>query len=282
MDGSRKNYEAAAQRLRAGIARRIRENDDRLEREGKDRQGFVSLTTRGTRLRVVDAHPLPYNEARRIMEGSRSAVAGRLEDNPDSPMKAEVPVLYERHSSDARKFRETITEGKESNQHGAAVYVYDEDEYRDEMRMFTTDDGRAGVALHGDDIVSVYSTSPPRQGNMVGALMSTAIEQGGRRCDCFDTRLPRMYARHGMVVVARIRWDDEHAPDDWDKETFAAYNGGEPDVVFMAFDPDAVNSNYVRDRNADVFGDYEAAAAHTERVVAANEERVRAALRARS
>ena len=46
-----------------------------------------------------------------------------------------------------------------------------------------------------------------------------AVEQGARRLDCFDTGngfLPRLYGRHGFQPVARVRWNDEYAPDDWD------------------------------------------------------------------
>jgi hypothetical protein len=37
--------------------------------------------------------------------------------------------------------------------------------------------------------------------------------------------------------VARLPWDDAFAPAGWDKAKFADYNGGEPDVVMMEYDP---------------------------------------------
>lgn len=59
----------------------------------------------------------------------------------------------------------------------------------------------------------------------------------GRRAGCASTGLfrhwkrflPRLYGRHGFQPVARVRWNDEYAPDDWDYGRL-----GRPDVVAMA------------------------------------------------
>lgn len=272
-------YREHAKRLQIGIARRLRENDARLEREGREPQGYITLGTGSARQRVVAAHPLPYSTAARLVEQSEAERDRKIAKGRNVIPQAGVPVLYERHPSDASAFRSGLVAGKESSRYGAAVYVYDEAEYREEMRMFSTPDGRAGVAVHGDDIVSVYSTPPPTHSNTVGPLIATAVTQGGRRCDCFDTNLPHLYAAEGMVPVARVRWDDQYAPEGWDKETFARFNGGEPDVVFMRYDPDAVGSEYQQDQDRDVFDDYDAAAAHTQQQVVEHEPQVRAALR---
>ena len=34
-----------------------------------------------------------------------------------------------------------------------------------------------------------------------------------------------------------MSWNDDYAPPGWDKQQFAKFNNGEPDVVFMAHDP---------------------------------------------
>lgn len=91
-------------------------------------------------------------------------------------------------------------------------------------------------ALYGDDIVSVLNDDAANRG-AVHAMLQLAIAEGGRRLDAFDTVLPGFYAAHGRKPVARLRWDDECAPPGWDKASYARYNGGEPDVVFMALDP---------------------------------------------
>jgi hypothetical protein len=101
--------------------------------------------------------------------------------------------------------------------------------------MFLTDDGRAGFALKPDgDIVSVFSKGPEVKG-AAHTMLEIAQQAGGVKLDCFDTVLPELYGKHGFKAVARMPWNDEYAPSGWDKATFAKYNNGEPDVVFMVY-----------------------------------------------
>ena len=74
----------------------------------------------------------------------------------------------------------------------------------------------------------------------------------GGGLDCFDTVLPAIYAKSGFVAVARLKWNDDYAPDDWNYTTYSAFNGGRPDVVFMAHDPAALGSRYQRRSGRDV------------------------------
>jgi hypothetical protein len=82
----------------------------------------------------------------------------------------------------------------------------------------------------------VYSDGTNK--NVTFALGSLAVEEGAVYADAFDTQLPHIYEDIGLKVVSRLKWDDAEAPFDWDKQTFERYNKGEPDVVFMAFDPE--------------------------------------------
>lgn len=155
-----------------------------------------------------------------------------------------TPTFYELGADGAPNFASSMTNLAERNPYHASVWVYGEDEYR-KMRLFTTEDGSAGFALKdGDEIVSVYSHGGPQNRAVGQALLATAVAQGGRRLDCFDTILPRLYARAGFVPVARLAWDDEEAPGGWDYDTYERFNNGRPDVVFMAYDPEAVDSAY--------------------------------------
>jgi hypothetical protein len=127
------------------------------------------------------------------------------------------------------------------------------------MRLFSTEDGTAGIALKPDgDIVSgfVYADSPHKRA--ISSMLSQMVELGGDRLDAFDTVLPGIYANSGFKPVARVRWDNEFAPDGWDKETYSKFNNGEPDVVIMAYDSDRVGSEY-DPTEGEVFDDYDAA-----------------------
>ena len=135
--------------------------------------------------------------------------------------------------SGASAFHGAISDAKNKNKYGASVYVYPEEDYSG-MRLFMTEDGSAGYALKPDgDVVSAFSS-----GNHPGVaqnLLLHSIEQGGQKLDAFDTVLPDLYATMGFREDARVKWDDGEAPDDWSKETFAAFNSGEPDVSLMSY-----------------------------------------------
>lgn len=146
-----------------------------------------------------------------------------------------TPTMYEISPEHAGFFRDRMNQLKENNKYHASVYVYEEDEYKT-MRMFITDDGEAGIALKEDgDIVSVFSSKRCRHKSPVYSMLATAVDQGGRKLDCFDTVLPKIYAQQGFVEVSRIQWDDQYKPEGWEYETYQQYNNGRPDVVFMEY-----------------------------------------------
>lgn len=154
-----------------------------------------------------------------------------------------APPLHELAPHDCGLYRAQMLELTRKNPHAASVYVYDEDQYR-AMRLLVTDDGKAGVALKGDEIVSVFAHKDCAHPRAARAMLRHATALGGHRLDCFDTVLPDLYADAGFVPVARLRWNDDYAPDGWDYDTFRAFDDGRPDVVFMAYDPDRVGGKY--------------------------------------
>ena len=147
----------------------------------------------------------------------------------------ESPVFYEISSDDAQTYADAIQASKDSTKFGAAVYVYPVEDYA-KMRLFLTQDGKSGIALKKDDIVSVFSGKPHR--GSANSSLQLAIQEGGRRLDAFDTVLPTLYHANGFKSVGRMTWNEDYKPDNWDKKTFEEFNGGEPDVVYMSYDPD--------------------------------------------
>src|SRR5690606_3369969 len=140
--------------------------------------------------------------------------------------------------------RDAMVASLENNPYAASVYIYDEEDYAG-MRLFLADDGKSGIALHdGDEIVSVFSDPRSKNKKVARHLISIAVENGGMRLDAFDTVLPSIYAKEGFVVKARLKWNDEYAPEGWDKEVFSKFNNGEPDVVFMQHIPGMEGNDY--------------------------------------
>ena len=170
----------------------------------------------------------------------------------------DAPKFYEltKGPAAAKLYHRLISEAQGANKAGAAVYVYEQPEYSD-MRLFLTEDGMSGFALKGDDIVSVFKHPNSQDRGVAVPLARLAVWAGGRRLDAFDTILPRLYSTAGFRVSTRMKWNDEYAPANWDKKEFAAFNNGEPDVVFMHYDP--TRSDFYTPGEGEYVDDYDAA-----------------------
>ncbi|GAA3134050.1 hypothetical protein GCM10020255_008590 [Rhodococcus baikonurensis] len=66
------------------------------------------------------------------------------------------------------------------------------------------------------------------------------------------------------MPVARLAWNDDYSPDGWDYQLFDTFNGGRPDVVFMAYDPGRVGGIY-NPGTADYVDDYDVGVARPRR-----------------
>ena len=126
-----------------------------------------------------------------------------------------------------------------------------QDERKSQCRIFLSEDKKSGFVIkNGDDLVSVFSARGTNSGD---AIVECAIAAGARRLDCFNTILPDLYARHGFVPVAKLKFNREFAPYDWDYDFFSGkqitgkrkdgsdkysinFNDGEPDIIFMVYD----------------------------------------------
>lgn len=137
----------------------------------------------------------------------------------------------------AAEFLARISAAKQANPAGASVAAYSADEYA-QMRLFLGGDGSFGFAIKPDgDIVSVFKHPDASIKNAAPLMIRAAVAQGGWKLDAFDTVLPKLYSVAGMKAVARLRFNDEYAPDGWSYERYAPFNAGRPDVVFMVYDP---------------------------------------------
>lgn len=165
-----------------------------------------------------------------------------------------VAELFEVDPNYTQVFRNELMWAMKDHPQGASVTIHDEDYYKQPgVRVFLTQDGKGGVALNGDEIVSGFMAidAVDANGGAITSMISKMVELGGRRLDAFDTRLPQLYARNGFRPVARLKWNDEYAPrteagaaKNWAKVDYERYNNGEPDVVFMAYDPERIWSEY--------------------------------------
>ena len=125
---------------------------------------------------------------------------------------------------------------------GSFVHAYDEISYSSMTLLLsstTIDEGTAafGLAIKSDtqEIVSVFkNTAQKTKESALDVLLPEAVSLGGRYLDCFDGMLPCLYAKYGFVPVAKLPFDPDYAPEDWNYARDKT-----PDIIFMAHCPAA-------------------------------------------
>ena len=227
-DGSNERYSGRVNKDLAAQLRSRFEGTPRVE-EGTAQQGNVGRRSGGVLANSVTGR-VPVSGTYSHSESVKALFNESGFDTPDFHELTRGPAA-------GKLYTRLINDSKQDNRFGASVYVYPEGEYQD-MRLFVTKDGMAGFALKGDDIVSAFKSPKSTDRGVAFSMIRMAVAIGGRRLDAFDTVLPSIYSVSGFKAVSRMRWNDEYKPDDWNKEVFKAFNGGEPDVVFMAYDKD--------------------------------------------
>jgi len=115
---------------------------------------------------------------------------------------------------------------------GAFLTEHDADELAGHD-IITAEGEQAAVAVSPEGDIQNLHAFPEDAADGVGeALLREAIARGGRTLDNYDTGLTDIYRRNGFREVARMDFDPEYAPENWDFDEF-----GQPDVLFMTFQP---------------------------------------------
>ena len=167
-----------------------------------------------------------------------------------------IPVVNQVDpKTSANSFSSDMASAMVDHPYGKQVTIQDPDNLQD-AKLYRTEFG-GGFAIKPDgDIIGVFqgANAPPKTSY---AMIQLAVEQGGKKLDAFNTMLPRIYETLGFRPVSRVKWDDTQAPDGWNKETFAEYNNGEPDLVFFVYDPNYFGG--VKIDELPIFTDYDEA-----------------------
>jgi hypothetical protein len=199
--------------------------------------------------------------------GSGNAGDGLLVLQPNPQSKARyteaglsLPAIREVPAQQsAAQYNADMTGAMQGHEFGAQVEVKSAEDLA-QARLFRTEDG-SGFAIKPDgDIVAVFAGAQSAKGSGY-SMLQAAVAAGGRKLDAFDTYLPKIYETVGFRPVARLPWNDEFAPPNWDKKTFSEFNNGEPDVVFFVYDPDYYGGAV----DVPTFNDYDKAVAEQDR-----------------
>ena len=121
-------------------------------------------------------------------------------------------------------------------------------------------DGYGFVGKDGN-IKGVFKDTASKAKGVADRILKKAVELGGIKLDNFDGYLTKIYKRNGFRVVSRVPFNEEYAPDGWDKEKH-----GTPDVVAMVYDPEG--KLQIEEKS---FDDYDEAMAYRDTYVNQNE-----------
>lgn len=114
-------------------------------------------------------------------------------------------------------FTAALDDAIKANKHGLMVSSKTPQELADSGAVtFMTNDGLAGAAVTADGDIEAVFKNPASQIKRASApLMLNAIENGGRKLDCYGIDLVQNYNKFGFEPVARVAWNPEYAPDGW-------------------------------------------------------------------
>lgn len=161
----------------------------------------------------------------RIEDARVEEVEAQFEGQPNA-IKIDDPELY----------HDAVENAKADHPFGAMVDA-GTPEGLGEKDMYIYPGGEAGFTVAEDGTIGNLFKNPElteRSGVALEAAVQ-AVDHGGDRLDNFDAGLTEMYAEAGFQPQARLEFDSEQAPPDWNYE-----RDGEPDVVFSKhMEPDA-------------------------------------------
>jgi hypothetical protein len=156
-------------------------------------------------------------------------------------VKQYVADLQETKQSDPEQYWSVDSVTEEAAQDGTVI---------------TDEDGGVVVSKEGD-IKGLFKKAASKAKGVAQKLLQKAVEAGGIKLDNFDNYLTPVYEKAGFRVVSRVPFNEEYAPEGWNKEKH-----GTPDVVAMVYDPQ--NKLEIEERK---FEDYDEAMAYRDQLV---------------
>ena len=103
-------------------------------------------------------------------------------------------------------------------------------------KLFITGDGKAGAFVESDGYMGGLFKDPTSNLKGVAKVLQDArINEGGKYFDAYGTELEDIYIKNGFRPVARLRFNEEFAPEGWNDADSPLST--KPDVVFFAYDP---------------------------------------------
>lgn len=145
---------------------------------------------------------------------SKGGEGGGTEKEQKPSERIEIAEGYEKSVSPQR-FHNKIKEAKATVDERARwrVTVHEADEYRGH-KLYVTEKGSTVAVTSDGDIISVCRKKDDKVRG--SDLLKKAVANGGNKLDAFEG-LYGFYARNGFEPVSWCEFDEEYAPEGWDK-----------------------------------------------------------------
>lgn len=153
--------------------------------------------------------------------GGTQVLRGFLNVSPETQAAVErsgaTPLELRDTTSDPQLFSSALEEARQKNPHGLMVSPKTVEELsQPETRTFMSADNMAGALVTADgDIEAVFKNPQSKAKQAATSLLITAVENGGRKLDCYGEGLVRTYNNRGFEAVARIPFNAEEVEAGW-------------------------------------------------------------------
>lgn len=153
--------------------------------------------------------------------GGTQVLRGFLNVSPETQAAVErsgaTPLELRDTTSDPQLFSSALEEARQKNPHGLMVSPKTVEELsQPETRTFMSADNMAGALVTADgDIEAVFKNPQSKAKQAATSLLITAVENGGRKLDCYGEALVRTYNNRGFEAVARIPFNAEEVEAGW-------------------------------------------------------------------
>lgn len=187
--------------------------------DGEGREGIPEL------LRNVENGSGPRTgsddlEERGTARGSQ-VLRGFLTASPEAQnainQSGATPLELRDTTSDPQLFSTALEEARQKNPHGLMVSPKTVEELSQPgTRTFMSADNMAGALVTEDgDIEAVFKNPQSKAKQAATSLLITAVENGGRKLDCYGKDLVSTYNKRGFEAVARIPFNAGEVEDGW-------------------------------------------------------------------
>lgn len=215
----------------------------------------LELQSRKSQIKKIEEDAIQKQTTSKVPVQPETPVSGEVAQG-EPQAKPEVVTEEGQSQEEVAKYISDLQETKQSDPEQYWSVDSVTEEAAKEGTVISDEDGGVVVSKEGD-IKGLFKKAGSKAKGVAQKLLQKAIDAGGVKLDNFDNYLTPIYEKAGFRVVSRVPFNEEYAPEGWNKEKH-----GTPDVVAMVYDPQ--NKLDIQEQK---FDDYDQAMAYRDQFV---------------